>query len=462
MRPLAKSLAILVGIGGAAHAQPATDVEVPNVVIEQSSETTASADDAALDLANIVQSAAKGVTTVQEAPAIVTVVTADEIKDRQFQQIGELIETVPGWQRMTFYNGNFETPLVRGQVQAVQFLHDGVSLFDPFVNVAAANRVQPMELIKRVEMITGPGGVLWGSNSLLGILNVITKDAEDVDGIELGGSLGNGKGDRKMARAYVMAGKTDLLGGKLKVFAHGSVETYQGPGYNEPVLQFHDPLPQPNSSNTYGQLVETDQQQSLIATVDGKVTYDKLQLRVFFPFGHQRSPMGLSGLPNRQTLPEDTHCQANPTDPTCFDPLKASRQNGWQDYDRYGVLEYRTRFADDKAGLTGRGYLIQFVRGFDALQTLAPSSLIPGGLAFKTDLTSYRAGGAIDGDVQLSNKLKIQYGAEAFNEWKPGATPSELLTPYDLTRLPILCPRQFDPAKMSIQPLAGCPLTFAP
>src|SRR5205823_668940 len=116
------------------------------------------------------------------------------------------------------------TAMVRGQVQAVQFLHDGLSLFDPFVNIPSATRVQPMELIKRVEMITGPGGVLWGSNSLLGILNIITKDAEDVEGVEVGGQLGDGNGDRRVARAYVMAGKSDLLSGKLKVFAHASVE----------------------------------------------------------------------------------------------------------------------------------------------------------------------------------------------------------------------------------------------
>src|SRR6202012_363632 len=119
-----------------------------------------------------------------------------------------------------------ETPLVRGQVQAVQFLHDGLSLFDPFVNVASINRAQPMELIKRVEMITGPGGVLWGSNSLLGILNVITKDAEDVGGVEVGVTGGDGPGDRLMARAYAMVGVPNVMGGKLKVFAHASVETY--------------------------------------------------------------------------------------------------------------------------------------------------------------------------------------------------------------------------------------------
>ena len=73
---------------------------------------------------------------------------------------------------------------------------------------------QPMELIKRVEMITGPGGVLWGSNSLLGILNLITKDAEDVDGVEMGATVGDGPGDQMMARAYAMVGKSDLLDGK--------------------------------------------------------------------------------------------------------------------------------------------------------------------------------------------------------------------------------------------------------
>ena len=43
-----------------------------------------------------------------------------------------------------------------------------------------------------------------------------------------------------MARAYVMAGKSDLLDGKLKVFGHGSVETYQGRGSTMPLLLFHE------------------------------------------------------------------------------------------------------------------------------------------------------------------------------------------------------------------------------
>src|SRR4051794_24431209 len=98
---------LLLGAAAAtAGAQPSgttTDVEVPAVVIEQGDAQTAGADEA-LDLANIVQSAAKGITTVQEAPAIVTVVTADEIRERQFQDLEQLIDTVPGWQRASLYH----------------------------------------------------------------------------------------------------------------------------------------------------------------------------------------------------------------------------------------------------------------------------------------------------------------------------------------------------------------------
>ncbi|HEX4419035.1 MAG TPA: TonB-dependent receptor [Kofleriaceae bacterium] len=481
------ALAILAILGGAgpwrsvARAQapsttPAsapsatTDIEVPAIMLDQTDATILGADEA-LDLANIVQSAAKGVTTVQEAPAIVTVITADEIKERQFQDLETLIDTVPGWQRASIYNSTFAVPLVRGQVQAVQFLHDGLSLFDPFVNVASVNQSQPMELIKRVEMITGPGGVLWGSNSLLGILNVITKDAEDVDGVEMGFTVGDGNGDRLMARAYAMVGDPSLMNGKLKVFAHASVETYQGPAFKDPLLLFHDALPQPNSANIYGPLTETDQPQSTIVTLDAKITYDKLQLRLFAPFGTKYNPMGLSGEPVRQTLPEDPQCTGNPPNPACLDPKQVSRDNEEDVFDRYAVLEYRTRFAHEKAGLAVRAYFQQFVRGFEPLQVLSPSTSLPGGLAFQTDLTSYRTGVGLDGDVELLPGLRALYGAEVFREWKPDntttsiqgdGTQSELLAPYDLTRVPLLCPRSFDPANGGIgAPIPGCPLTFA-
>lgn len=457
-----------------AHAQQTTtitDVEVPMVVLEQSDTTTGETNDD-LDLANVVQSAAKGRTTVQEAPAIVTVITADEIRDRQLRSIQQVYETVPGWYSLGLFSSSYELPAVRGQLQAVQYLHDGVSLFDPNINIPSATRVMPMELVKRVEAITGPGGVLWGSNSLVGILNVITKDAEDVEGVEVGGELGDGNGDRLVARAYVMAGRSDLLGGKLKAFAHASIESYGGPELTLPMQVLSTPTPQPNSTVTVGPLTSSEQGTSLVASFFTKVTLGKLQLRVQAPFADQKMAVGFGANPIVATRPDDVVCPPSDTPtPGCSDPLRLAREQRADVFDRYVVAEYRTRFANEKAGLTTKFYAQQFVRNFKPMQIFAPTAdLAPGGLSFSVDMTSYRAGGAVEGDYELTRALRVQYGVEAFHEWKPdnversrqGAGSETIInTPYDLARLPILCPRAFNPATMQVELLENCPLTFS-
>lgn len=470
------ALLLLLLLSSTAYAQGVSDIEVPTIVFDQGDNTAGPVVDESLDLANIVQSAAKGVTTVQEAPAIVTVVTDDEIRERQFQNLAEVYDGVPGWSRFGLFYSVFPMPMVRGQVQAVQFLHDGVSLFDPSTNTPATNRDQPMELIKRIEMITGPGGVLWGSNSLLGILNIITKDAEDVEGFEVGGTLGDGNGDRRMGRAYVMAGKSDLLDGKLKLFAHGSVDTYQGETKRLPQLLFHNALPQPNSANIYGPLTDSDQERSLVVNLHGKVTIGALQLRAMGTFGERRLPAGFSANPSRGELPEDERCVEGMLDPTCADPLRKSRSNRLDLFDRYAVAEYRTRFADEKAGISVRTYGQQFIRGSDPLQVLTPSALVQGGLALTARVTSYRVGAAFDGDVELGRQVRTLYGAEAFREWNAeNATQngsrqgdgvlSTLESPYNLARVPLLCPRIYDPTANDgmggVVHIDRCPLTFS-
>lgn len=461
------------------------DVEVPTVVLEVISDQAGPVQaDSELDLANIVLSAAKGITTVQEAPAIVTVITSDEIQERQFTGIEAILDTVPGFYRSSVLNGQFPLALVRGQAQASQLLHDTISLFDPFVNAPTTSRVLPVELIKRVEMITGPGGVLWGSNSLMGILNVITKDADDVDGVEFGTTLGHGDGDRRVLHSYAMAGASGLLGGKVKLFAHGSFETFQGAKHDMPMLLLHQSSPQPNAPNLFGPMLSSEQQQSYIFNLNAKVTVGKLQFRVSFPFGERRNPIGLSGNPVRPEFPNDDECPVGSRDyANCLDPDRKGRDHQVDYWDRYAVAEYRTRFSKDRAGLSAKAYIVQFVRKFAPLQILAPSAFtvdfgtgpvmrsVPGGLGFIVDSTSYRAGASIDGDAEVSRKLRVLYGAESFAEWKPvntersrqgEGTESTFSSPYDLNAsVPVLCPRIYNAEAGAAVVLPGCPLTFA-
>ncbi len=468
--------------GGSALAQPApapepVDIEVPSVVLDLTVvDGEAGGGDEQLDLANVVLSAAKGVTTVQEAPAIVTVITADDIRERQFQTIDQVLDTVPGYMRNGLVHSQFPMATVRGTVQAVQFLHDGVSLFDPYVNIPTTNRLQPLETIKRIETITGPGGVLWGANSYLGIVNVITKDAEDVDGVEVGGQLGDGNGDRRNARVYVMAGVPELPGGLGKLFVHGAFETYEGPGFQMPLHLFSGPLPQPNSVDLYGPLTTAQPARSYLFNFFAKYTLGKFQLRVQAPLIERHTPLGFPGFVVVKDLPEDARCPDEPPffDPNdaCLDKGRRSRDNQVNFFDRYVVGEYRTRSAGGKAGLNLKAYGIQFVRDFEQLGILAPVPVqLEGGLAFQFDSTTYRLGGAVEGDVELPRGLRVQYGVEGFSEFAPNdvkrsrqgdGIEATFIGPYELSRLPLSCPLEIDSVtNRTTKLIEGCPLTFA-
>src|SRR6185295_3447092 len=170
-----------------------------------------------------------------------------------------------------------------------------------------------------------------------------------------------------------------------------------------------------------------------------------------------------SGQPVRESLPQDALCPPGSADPTCVDPQRVDRKNKVDNIDRYAVLEYRTRLAQQKAGIAARAYIQQFVRGFEPLQVLAPSLTLRGGLAFKADQTTYRVGAAVDGDVELSRQIRVLYGAEAFREWNPNNVTTslqgdgsqfQLLGPYNLAQVPLLCPRLYDPATMTLVPVA--------
>src|SRR5438067_2009846 len=95
---LASALASMFLGGGVAHAQ---DVALPEPISAPSKEGQAEIAldvDREIDLANVVTSAAKGVTTVQEAPAIISIITSEEIKVRGFRWLEDALATVPGWE----------------------------------------------------------------------------------------------------------------------------------------------------------------------------------------------------------------------------------------------------------------------------------------------------------------------------------------------------------------------------
>lgn len=131
-----------------------------------------------------------------DAPAVMTVITAEEIQQRGYRTILEALRDVPGFDIND--NGNWVDTGIRGVNERVtygkhiQYLLDGHDMgFKQFTRNLVSPSWVAMSNIKRIEIIRGPGSALWGANAFLGVVNIITKDSEDVDKFELVSQAGS-------------------------------------------------------------------------------------------------------------------------------------------------------------------------------------------------------------------------------------------------------------------------------
>lgn len=456
------ALATVLLVGRAAQAQ---DVALPEPVAgptaKEGEPEIALDTEREIDLANVVTSAAKGVTTVQEAPAIITILTSDELKARGFRYVEEALQTIPGWMNISAFGNQVPVnPTVRGLQQAMLLLRDGVSMFEPFANNVALRTTIPIESIKRIEVVTGPGGVLWGSNSFLGIVNIIMKDAEDVNGLEVSAGYGDGPGNRSDVRAYALFGKS-FFKGKLKIFQHLSYENFIGPTYNISSFIASSPAPQITGGAFYGALAEANLQRSWTLVVDGKYSVGPVSLYYSLPFGEHYTSLSFANAPNNN--------------------------NRVIDLARYAILEYKDRFWKDRYGISIKGYWSQFVTSFSAqLQrpwaqfppfTNPDGTPNPGGIHFtfqdQYQALVQRTGLTLDNDIDLKHGLKFLFGGEFFYEGIANANEVIDSAPYgDLSMAPagtpltatpngypLVCPQHQNPDG-SFTAVARCPRSF--
>lgn len=134
---------------------------------------------------------------VATAPASISIVTAHDIKAFGYRTLAEILDSMRGLyvsdDRNYSYLGvrGFSTP---GDYNTrVAMLVDGVRYSDDvFDQVAIGTDFSvDTDLIERVEFIAGPASAVYGSNALLGVINIITKTGADFRGTNISGSAGN-------------------------------------------------------------------------------------------------------------------------------------------------------------------------------------------------------------------------------------------------------------------------------
>ncbi|MBK9426070.1 MAG: TonB-dependent receptor [Gammaproteobacteria bacterium] len=133
---------------------------------------------------------------VSKAPAVATVITADDIKKMGATDIDEALETVPGLHVARSPIGYNPIYVFRGISSdfnpQVLMLVNGI----PLTNLYTGDRNQvwggmPVEAISRIEVVRGPGSAVYGADAFAGVINIITKTPAEMNGLAMGARAGS-------------------------------------------------------------------------------------------------------------------------------------------------------------------------------------------------------------------------------------------------------------------------------
>ncbi len=136
-----------------------------------------------------ITSVAKKEQTLGDTAAAVFVITAEDIRRSGALSVPEVLRLAPGVQAFAV-NNNLWLISMRGYEprfdNKLMVLVDGRSVYSPlFSGVHWDSLDVPLELIERIEVIRGPAGSVWGANAVNGVINIITRRADDPEGQRL-------------------------------------------------------------------------------------------------------------------------------------------------------------------------------------------------------------------------------------------------------------------------------------
>lgn len=186
-----------------------------------------------LDLATLmgmdvtVTSVAKREQASSDAAAAVYVITREDIRRSGATSLPEVLRLAPGLQVARLnarawaitargFNSRFASKLL--------VMIDGRSIYTPqFSGVVWEEHAIALEDIERIEVVRGPGGALWGINAVNGVINVITRSADQAQGLEA--SAGSGTDDQLSARMS-LGGTAEMLGSYQIHASHAEQQSF--------------------------------------------------------------------------------------------------------------------------------------------------------------------------------------------------------------------------------------------
>ncbi len=180
----------------------------------------------------VVTVASRYAQTVRQAPSIVTLITALEIRNRGYRTLADLLADVPGV-HVTMAKEGRSLAWFRGVISPdnnkILLLVDGVPWYDGVYTHAWIDDYIPLSNVKQVEIIKGPGSAVYGSNAFAGVINVVTFGAKDLQGGFVRAEVGS---DGRGSVSAIAADRVGLRGTEIQVRSFARYLDLDGDGIN--------------------------------------------------------------------------------------------------------------------------------------------------------------------------------------------------------------------------------------
>jgi iron complex outermembrane receptor protein len=220
-----------------------------------------------------------------KAPASLTVITADEIRFTGAATVPEILRRVPGVD-VAEMNPSDTNVSIRGfnrrVANKVLVLVDGRSVYQDFLGATLWPLLDvSVQDIARIEVIRGPGSALYGANAYAGVVNIITRTGDEVNG----------------GRAFLQTGNYGSVQGALSAGGRNGKITYRtslaydhaDKWSSEAPAGFSSQFSQPNRSREIQRAeIAADYQSSGLSVRTG-FGFDNMNAMEVFPLGSLRT-----------------------------------------------------------------------------------------------------------------------------------------------------------------------------
>lgn len=182
-------------------------------------------------LEEVVVTATRDAQEIRKVPANITVITEEKMKESNAQVVTDVLKDEVGVVvRDYFGTGKTATLDIRGFGETgplnTLVLVDGRRVNE--IDLSGVDWSQiPLDQVERIEIVRGPGSVLYGDNAVGGVINIITKRPEKPFSANVEGVIGSYSYNKEAAS---LSGKWGPLSAILNA-SHSSTEGYRDNGF---------------------------------------------------------------------------------------------------------------------------------------------------------------------------------------------------------------------------------------